>query len=270
MRRVRNRSHNATGRAMAALLLCLAIGPATAAQNQTPSPTPSNSPAPTQSPTANASPQASPQEQPSPKKIAPEFLVIIDPSHGGDDNGVTFSPRLLEKDITLAFARELRKELDDRGIAVRLLRENDISLPMEKRAEITNSHHNVVYIGIHAGRPGQGVRVYSASLPDATAPSRNNTGPFVPWSVAQSGALPRSRVLMKAVVNELLRKKLQAVGLDAPLRPLNNILAPAIAIELALANADVRSTESLKMQAVVASSVASAVANSKGQMGVRP
>jgi len=63
---------------------------------------------------------------------------MIDPSHGGADKGAIFGSKLVEKDITLRLARELRKELDERGIASRLLRESDIDLSLDRRAEITN------------------------------------------------------------------------------------------------------------------------------------
>ncbi|SRR6266849_2477813 len=257
----------------AAAVFCLAVPDAGAANHdQSPgAPAPSVSPTPsakaTASPTTpSAQTQVSPQQTPAAKKPAPEFLVIIDPSHGGDDKGVTYANKILEKEITLAFARELRKELDDRGIAARLLRETDISLPMEKRAEIANGHHNAIYVAIHAGRAGQGVRIYSATLP-ALSPS---SGPFVAWSIAQSGALPRSRILAKAVVGELQKKKLQVLGLNAPLRPLNNIVSPAIAVELAPNGGDLRSPESLKTQNAVAAAVAAGIATSRGQMGAHP
>ena len=63
---------------------------------------------------------------------------MIDPSHGGYDKGATFGGKLVEKDITLRLAREVRKELEERGIAARLLRESDIDLSLDRRAEITN------------------------------------------------------------------------------------------------------------------------------------
>ena len=75
---------------------------------------------------------------------------------------------------------------------------------------------------------------------------------------------------MKAVISELQRKKLHAIGLNAPLRPLNNIVAPAIAVELASNSGDAGSADSVKMQSAVASSIATAVANSRSQMGVHP
>jgi N-acetylmuramoyl-L-alanine amidase len=199
-------------------------------------------------------------------KTAPEFLVIIDPSHGGEDKGVIYSSKLQEKEITLAFARELRNELDDRGIAVRLLREGDVSLALERRAELANGHHNAVYVAIHAARAGQAVRVYSAMLPAASPDS----GPFIPWQSAQATALLRSRILAKAVVGELQKKKMQVLGLNAPLRPLNNLVNPAIAVELPPNGSEARPSGGVKVQNAVAAAVAAGIASSRYQMGVHP
>lgn len=256
-------SNPLTNGMVAAIFFCLAVAWTPAFQQSlAPSPTPTHSSgAPVSSP---ARLQGPPQD--TSKKSSPEFIVIIDPSHGGEDKGATYPNKLVEKDFTLAFARELRKELDDRGISARMLRETDMSLPMEKRAEIANGYHNAIYVAIHAGLTGQGVRIYCSTLP-AAVPS---AGPFVPWSIAQSGALPRSRILAKAVVGELQKKQLQVARLNAPLRPLNNIITPAIAVEFSPKGADIRSPESLKMQTAVASAVAAGIATSRGQMGVHP
>src|SRR5262245_14947838 len=91
-------------------------------------------PAPSPSPPASSSPQAA-------KRVAPEFFVMIDPSHGGDDKGAVFAGKAREKDFTLALARELRKELEERGVAARLLRDSDLNLSLERRAEIANEEH---------------------------------------------------------------------------------------------------------------------------------
>lgn len=252
-----------------AALFCPAIGwtarpPVNQGQSPTQAPAVSSRPAAT-GPSISPAPQPQALRQDEQKKSAPEFLVIIDPSHGGADKG-GHADKLTEKEVTLAFARELRKELDELGIASLLLRETDINLPLEKRAEITNGHRNAIYVGIHAGLTGQGYRIYCATLP---APAAAN-GPFVPWSSAQSLALPRSRLLAKAVIGEIQKKKLQAVGLNAPLRPLNNIVPPAIAIELGLKAGDTRAPENLKLQNAVAAAVAAGIATSRGQMGVHP
>ncbi|MFI5105500.1 MAG: N-acetylmuramoyl-L-alanine amidase, partial [Terriglobales bacterium] len=112
-----------------------------------------------EAPVAAAAPEPGPQNAASAgegQRRTPEFFVMIDAGHGGNDKGASFGGKLVEKDITLRLARELRKELEERGIASRLLRETDIDIALERRAEITNEQHAGIYVAIHAGRPGRG------------------------------------------------------------------------------------------------------------------
>ncbi len=209
--------------------------------------------------------------QPSPpsnegQKRATEFFVMIDPSHGGNDKGATFGGKLMEKDITLRLAREVRKELEERGIPARLLRESDIDLSLDRRAEITNEQRASVYVALHAGRPGKGVRVYAPVLSD-TQPQL--AGRFLPWESAQSGALSRSQNVAHAVSEELRKKGETVVNMGVPLRPLNNIVTPAIAVELAPEQNDLQSLESQKRQNTVATAIALAIVQVRSQMGAR-
>jgi N-acetylmuramoyl-L-alanine amidase len=200
------------------------------------------------------------------QRRAPEFFVMIDPSHGGYDKGASFG-KLSEKEITLRLARELRKELEERGIAARLLRDSDIDLALERRAEITNEQRAGMYVAIHAGRPGRGVRVYSPILAD---PQQPLAGRFLPWESAQSGALSRSQTAASAIAGELRKKGMMVTSLGMPLRPLNNIVAPAIAVELAPESDDPQSMESQKRHNTVATAIALGIAQVRSQMGVRP
>src|SRR5215831_1533805 len=208
-------------------------------------------------PTAASSPPA-PQSTPATDtQRRPEFFVMIDPSHGGNDKGASFGGKLVEKDITLKLARELRKELEERGIASRLLRESDIDLSLERRAEITNEQHAGLYVALHAGRPGRGVRVYASFLTDSQPPLASR---FMPWESAQAGALGRSQIAARAVSDELRKKGLTVANLAMPVRPLNNLAAPAIAVELTLETDDPQSLENQKRQNTVAAAVAAAIA----------
>jgi len=200
------------------------------------------------------------------QKRTPEFFVMIDPSHGGSDRGATFGGKLVEKDITLHLARELRKELEERGISARLLRESDIDLSLDRRAEITNEQRASVYVALHAGRPGKGVRVYVPLLADAQ--QQPLAGRFLPWENAQSGALGRSQNVARAVSQELKKKGLIVANLGVPLRPLNNIFTPAIAVELAPED-DLQSLESQKRQTNVATAIALGIVQIRSQIGAR-
>lgn len=222
-----------------------------------------------ENPATAALPEPTPQNVPDAgeaQKHAPEFFVMIDPSHGGSDKGANFGGKVLEKDITLRLARELRKELEERGIASHLLRDGDIEIGIERRAEITNEQHAAMYIALHAGLPGHGVRVYSPLLTD---PQPTN-GRFLPWQSAQSGALVRSQSAAQAITAEIRKKGIAVTGLGIPLRPLNNIVVPAIAVELAPGDSGLQSLENQKRQNTVAAAIASGVAQVRSQMGVRP
>jgi N-acetylmuramoyl-L-alanine amidase len=201
------------------------------------------------------------------QRRTPEFFVMIDPSHGGSDKGASFGGRLVEKDITLKLARELRKELEERGIPAHLLRDADIDIGLERRAEITNEQHAGIYVALHAGRPGRGVRVYAPLLAD---PQQPMTGRFLPWESAQSGSLNRSRTTAQAVAGELRKKGLTVTSLGMTVRPLNNIVTPAIAVELTPDGDEAQSLESQKRQNTVAAAIASGIAQVRGQMGGRP
>ncbi len=218
-------------------------------------------------PAASASP-ASEQAAPTAEsqRRTQEFFVMIDPSHGGYDKGANFGGKLLEKDVTLRLARELRKELEERGIPSRMLRDSDVDVPMERRAEITNEQRAGIYVALHAGRPGHGVRVYTPLLADPRQP----TGRFLPWESAQAASLDRSKAAGQAIAGELRKKGVSVATLGIPIRPLNNIIVPAIAVELAPEGDDLQSLESPRRNAGIASAIATGIAELRGQMGARP
>ncbi len=194
-----------------------------------------------------------------------DYFVIIDPSHGGTDKGAMLGSGVSEKQVTLAFARELRKELTERGIACKLLRETDVPVSLEKRAEFANQQRPFLYLGIHAAAGPSGVRVYAPRVdkPSASAP------PFLNWDAAQFPAMERSAAFARTVTRELQRKNIRAAGLSAALRPLNNVTAPAIGIELAAPSADAGTLLTQKVENPIATAVAIAVAQAR-PAGARP
>src|SRR5947209_3987812 len=234
-----------------ALLLCCVLAGSSAAPEQQL----------TSSPKPQASPTKSTAEAP---RRAPEFFVMIDASHGGYDKGADFGGKLPEKDITLKLGRELKRELDERGIPSRMLRDSDMDITLDRRAEIANEQHAGIYIALHAGKLGRGVRVYASLLAEQQA-----AGQFVPWESAQSTALEHSKAIAQAVAGELKKKEIPVATLGIPLRPLNNVAAPAIAIELP-PEGDLQSLENSKRHGMVAAAVAAAIAQLRERTGAHP
>ena len=159
----------------------------------------------------------------------PRFLVLIDPAHGGSDIGAAITSSLPEKDVVLALAFRLRHELVNRGIACTLLRSSDASISLDQRAAAANAIRPALYIGLHAANTGKGVHVFTSLLP------AENLSPqgFLPWDKAQAAFLDLSNTVAGSVAAELESRQLPNTTLVAPLRPMSNIAAPAIAIEIA-------------------------------------
>ncbi len=126
----------------------------------------------------------------------------MDASHGGDERGAALSDRLAEKDVTLAFARRIRQELQAHGFAALLVRDADITLGLDRRASLTNEARPAVYICLHAGSQGPGVRIYTALLPAGG----NNHGPFLDWETAQSGFRAVSQTMAASLAAEFGQK----------------------------------------------------------------
>ena len=192
------------------------------------------------------------------------FLIVIDPSHGGSERGAALSDKIAEKDVTLAIARRLRAELSDRGQATFMIRDSDSTISLDQRAIATNTSRAAVYVAIHAGTLGSGVRVYTSMLPE-TAPA---PGSFLPWETAQSGYVRGSRVLAASVLDQIGKSqaKLPVAMMPAPVRPLNNIAGAAIVVEVAPQRGDVDSLTSSNYQQMIANALAAAIVSSRASL----
>lgn len=78
-----------------------------------------------------------------------KIKVVIDPGHGGYDQGASYGG-FEEKNVNLAISEKLKKTLEEYGITVFLIRNNDGFLSLAERVEITNSIKPNVFISIHA------------------------------------------------------------------------------------------------------------------------
>ena len=241
----------------------------TIAQTSSGRPAPNaTSPAPTVSaPAASAATPQQPAQPASPAaQVSRRYFAVVDASHGGDDHGETFSPTLLEKDVTVALARSLRQELESRGITTLVLRDSDANLSLDQRAIFANADHAAIYIALHAASNGHGVRIYTALLPY----SEDDRGPFRSWTTAQHSALPLSLSAASAVAAEFQKRQIPVRTLSAPLRPLNNVTGAAIAVEVAPQGADPSQLVAPDYQQLVTSAVATAIATAHDQLGAAP
>ena len=99
----------------------------------------------------------------------PRPLIVIDPGHGGIDNG-TQSGDQTEKSLVLGFGLALRDRIEKSGkYRVVMTRSDDTFIPLNDRVKIARSQSAALFVSIHADalprREGdaQGATIYTVS-----------------------------------------------------------------------------------------------------------
>ncbi len=99
-------------------------------------------------------------------QVVGPIQVVIDPGHGGDEDGAVATTGLTEAELNLALARRTRDELVDRGISSILTRDGDYRIPITQRAALADRLAPAAFISVHhntpASRPSEtpGTEVY--------------------------------------------------------------------------------------------------------------
>jgi N-acetylmuramoyl-L-alanine amidase len=91
--------------------------------------------------------------------------IVIDPGHGGHDLGTVGPGGLVEKDLVLSLAFDLKKLIEENMYGeVVLTRTDDSFVSLEERTAIANSHRADLFVSIHANssryRAISGVETY--------------------------------------------------------------------------------------------------------------
>jgi N-acetylmuramoyl-L-alanine amidase len=211
-----------------------------------------------------AAPVAARAAPATPPPLAPDsgpMIVVIDPGHGGADNGAVGPGGTMEKDVTLAVARKLRAMIQNSlGYQVFLTRDRDQELALDERTAVANNYKADLFFSIHANasraRGAGGSEVYFlsyqasdeesrrvATLEGAAAlPSAAPGGPSAPgdlalilWDMAQAEHLEESSALAARIEEELaLATGSEARGVkQAPFRVLVGAAMPAVLVEMA-------------------------------------
>jgi N-acetylmuramoyl-L-alanine amidase len=98
--------------------------------------------------------------------------VVIDPGHGGHDEGAQGPKGLLEKDLVLDVAMRLGKLIEDRmGAEVIYTRSDDTFVPLEGRTALANDKKADLFLSIHANSSPTphvtGVETYYVNFTDS-------------------------------------------------------------------------------------------------------
>ena len=116
-----------------------------------------------------------------PPKLTPvpngkrDIVVATDAGHGGEDPGALSPVKgQYEKNVTLAIARELQRQINaEKGFRGELVRTGDYFIPLRKRTEIARKKGADLFVSIHADAAPRssafGASVYALSERGATS-----------------------------------------------------------------------------------------------------
>jgi N-acetylmuramoyl-L-alanine amidase len=214
-------------------------------------------------PAPQAAQQTAPPAAPARNALA---VVVLDPAHGGADQGARGSSGIAESDVVLSFARLLRISLEAQGLRVLLTRQANEDPSFDDRSKTANAARGAIFITLHVsstGPPGT-VRIYS--LPQDGAPTVTGaaTPPrplLVRWDSAQQRYLDLSRRLAELIQIQMAQRFRGSAETPtaAAVRQLRTVAAPAVAIEVSSVSLPDRAPLD-KMAPVLADGVARAVA----------
>ena len=209
-------------------------------------------------PGATPTPTPSGQEPPPLVELAPSAgirTIVIDPGHGGEEEGAKGAGGTLEKDVTLAVARRLKASLEARlGVRVILTRDSDQTVGLDERAALANNNKADLFISLHANaslRQGvSGAEIFYLSLEEygeeaqRVAQTESEAVPVfgggsrdidvILWEMAQARYIEQSGALAQIVEAALrARVPMSARAIQqAPLRVLVGANMPAVLVEL--------------------------------------
>ncbi len=180
--------------------------------------------------------------------------VVLDPGHGGQEEGAVGRGGTKEKDLALTFCKELKVLLESRlGVRVILTRRDDSFLGLDERTAIANNAKADMFISIHFNYSDdptvKGPETYFLSSTATDRESRllaykENMGEIskapntdiglILWDMAQNQYLYQSSKLAEAIQEELASEigvKNRGVK-QAPFAVLMGATMPAVLVEV--------------------------------------
>ena len=75
--------------------------------------------------------------------------VVLDPGHGGENEGTVSPTGLVEKEVTLDIAQRVKDLLEDHAYKVVMTRQRDVDVSLKQRAELANEARGDIFVSIH-------------------------------------------------------------------------------------------------------------------------
>ena len=201
-----------------------------------------------------------------------EFLVVVNPGHGGIDTGYQASDGVLEKEITLAVAKHVETYCQQNGIRVVLTRDGDYERRPLERVQIANQSGGQLFLSLHCNASytaeAEGIHLYVNSSmwhrqsDDSTSSAGSATDQREIMTLSQEDFLNQSRDFASILREQLKTSTENLTPLtEIPLTTLSEVYMPALLIELGyLSNAaDLEKLTNFDSQGAIAESIGEAI-----------
>lgn len=104
-----------------------------------------------------------------------DILVVLDPGHGGEDEGCS-RDGIQEKDVNLQIAFMVQAKLQEKGYQVQLTRNSDVSVALADRVKTANEANADIYVSIHQNSSdaleAQGIEILYSTQNEGKASER--------------------------------------------------------------------------------------------------
>lgn len=169
--------------------------------------------------------------------------IVIDPGHGGSDQGVTANGLSPEKQITLSIAAKLRQVLRQMGFNAYVLRARDEDMSPSERLASANKAGGDLIISLHVGGSGdesiEGVACFSYDSNGISFEGESGgkiSPPTVYSGWAQATRFDLARFLSMKIRDRLVKQlSTRDRGVrPLPLLPLRYMIYPAVLVEVGM------------------------------------
>lgn len=200
-----------------------------------------------------------------------QYLIVVDPAHGGRDNGVKLTGKLHEKDVTLAVAVLIKDILSSsKKFNIKLTRSSDSDIAESERGKLAKKSGADLFISLHVnagfGKTSSGFEAY---FPGFKSPSnRKDTSQEISRDMVKTRELNDSVRFAKIILEnmgEIFPRKDRGLRV-APISVLNGVDATAVALEMGFAT-NIKDRK-LLMDKSIQKSIAETVAKSIKEFAV--
>ena len=172
------------------------------------------------------------------------YVILVDPSHGGKDEGVKLASGLYEKDVTLSIARHLEKEFEgSRKIRIKLSRALDQDVPRADRVKEAIQSQADLFVSLHVNagfeKESSGYEIYFQGFkPSAAGKKAGNASSEIVKDMVRTQHLNESVRFAKLVQKHMDKvfPRMDRGLREGPVLMLQGLNIPAVSLEIGFAS----------------------------------